>query len=106
MMRASGGLGSAGVGQPETNSAPRWERTPWWKFWRPAWRLWVGAPNYSAGGARWEYQTHRQRARDALSKAYGGHSDNAGSEHGSQQGGWAPAQAPRFNSGGYGRIEH
>src|ERR1700676_2381833 len=65
--------GLAGQGAPQGGDwsygyRQKWHPTPRWAFWRPAWRrLDPGTWNTTHS---WEYQTHKQRARDVLEKSY------------------------------------
>lgn len=61
-MAKSSGL--AGIG----SLRPEWHRTPWWAFWRPAWRR--DKPTYWNTTHSWEYQTHKKRARAILEERF------------------------------------
>jgi hypothetical protein len=61
--------GLSGVGSSPRNWRPEWHRTPWWAFWRPAWRR--EKPGIFFGTTpEWEYQTHKQRAREFLKENF------------------------------------
>lgn len=55
----------------------RWQRTPWWAFWRPKWFRWVAVPKpggrgYDAYDMRLEFATDVQAARTYLEETFGG----------------------------------
>lgn len=112
MMRSShvGRLGGVGAATPGTMNLNReeWERTPRWMFWLPAWRRATPYRILYHGGTQFTgkrvYQTQRQRARDVLSQQFGG--GDLGSNMSLDQASPKGATQARFNSGGYGRIEH
>lgn len=47
---------------------PRWQRTPWWVFWRPKWRLWV--VDEFGVFRTYAYSTDQQLARKFLKENF------------------------------------
>lgn len=99
--------GRGGVRDHWRTKEPQWERTSRWMFWRPAWRT-RKTDRYSNGVFGWEYQTHKQRAKQALAEqfdpVYRGHTDDVSAEQARPDYTRQYAQEPRANGGGNGSI--